>query len=88
MSRPSAEAFLKRMKTDSAFARRVTSCKDQKARAALVKGEGYDFTNDELQSLPELDQAGLEQVVGGVSEGGAAAPIRLDCKGVSYAECC
>jgi predicted ribosomally synthesized peptide with nif11-like leader len=83
MSKESAESYLKRMKNDTAFAGRVTSCKDAKARAALVKAEGFEFTNDELHSLHDLNEKDLEGVVGGASK-----PHFSDCGGYQGAECC
>ena len=80
MSVESAKAFLKRMKTDVAFARRVTGCKHAKARAELVKAEGYDFTNAEVSTLKELEDKELDAVVGGMT--------RLMCQGERGYECC
>ena len=82
MSVKSAKAFLKRMNTDKAFAKRVNGCKDAKARADLVKAEGYEFSNQELYSLQELGDQDLANVVGG------ALRTKAPCGGYQYAECC
>jgi predicted ribosomally synthesized peptide with nif11-like leader len=76
MSMESARAFLKRMKSDSAFAERVTACKDANERVAMVKAAGYEFANDDLP----LDDAELNAVSGGTG-------VRA-CGGYQYAECC
>jgi len=44
MSIESAKAYVERMKTDEEFRKKVLACTDAKARMALVKGEGFDFT--------------------------------------------
>jgi predicted ribosomally synthesized peptide with nif11-like leader len=51
MSIESAKAFIERMKTDEDFAKKVTACKDEKARMAFVKKEGFDFTPLDIKKL-------------------------------------
>ncbi len=66
MSIASAKAFIERMKTDSTFAAQVTACADARARMALVKAAGFDFTAQEMDRLrPELTDEELGQVAGG-----------------------
>jgi predicted ribosomally synthesized peptide with nif11-like leader len=82
MSTKSAKAFLKRMNSDKAFAKRVNECKDAKTRAAVVKAAGYQFSNDELNSLQEVGDEDLSRVVGG------AMKAKPTCSGFQYSECC
>jgi len=51
MSLESARAYIERMKTDEEFRKKVTECKDNKTRKAFVLKEGYDFTEEDINTL-------------------------------------
>lgn len=51
MSIESAKAFIERMKTDAEFRRRIAEAESPEVRARILKYEGYDFTDEELDSL-------------------------------------
>ncbi len=53
MSTESAKAFVERMKTDGEFRRRVAEAESPEVRARILKYEGYDFTDEELNSLKD-----------------------------------
>ena len=66
MSTASAKAYVKRLKSDKEFAKRVNACKDGDARLKLIKAEGFDFTKAEIMAeKAELSDADLEKVAGG-----------------------
>jgi len=66
MSIESAKAFIERMKTDEKFASQVMECKDQDSRMGFVKGEGYEFTVEEITAQQEqLSPQDLETITGG-----------------------
>jgi predicted ribosomally synthesized peptide with nif11-like leader len=66
MSIESAKSFIERMKTDEAFAKKVTACKDAEERSAFVQEEGFDFTASELREAGTvLSDDDLEGVAGG-----------------------
>ena len=44
MSLESAKLFIDRMNTDEDFAKKVTQCKDKKARMSFVREAGFNFT--------------------------------------------
>ncbi len=49
MSIESARFFIKRMKNDEDFAKRITACKDAEERRAVALEEGYEFRTDEFK---------------------------------------
>jgi predicted ribosomally synthesized peptide with nif11-like leader len=51
MSIDSAKAFVERMKTDGEFRKRVAEAESPEVRARILKYEGFDFTDEELDSL-------------------------------------
>lgn len=53
MSIESAKAFVERMKTDKEFRRRVAEAESSEVRERILKYEGFDFTDEELDSLKE-----------------------------------
>jgi predicted ribosomally synthesized peptide with nif11-like leader len=66
MSIDSAKAFFERMKTDEDFRKKVTECKDNEARKAFAKKEGFDFSVEQLKAVTgELSEDALNSVVGG-----------------------
>ena len=60
MSIESAEAFVERMKTDGEFRKRVAEAESPEARAQILKYEGFDFTEQELDSLRKTVKDSLE----------------------------
>jgi predicted ribosomally synthesized peptide with nif11-like leader len=53
MSMESAKAFVERMRTDKEFRRRVAEAESTEVRARILKYEGFDFTEEELDSLKD-----------------------------------
>jgi len=53
MSIESARAFVERMKTDGEFRRRVAEAESPEVRARILKYEGFDFIDEELDSLKD-----------------------------------
>lgn len=47
----SAKAFVERMKEDGEFRRRIAEAESPEVKARILKYEGYDFTEEELDSL-------------------------------------
>ena len=71
MSIESASAFLKRVKTDEAWREALKGAGGKDERLAMAKGEGFDFTRQELSlAKGELSDDDLEAVVGGTSHHG------------------
>ncbi len=63
MSVESAKAFVERMQSDEAFAKRVAEAESKEDRWVIVKAEGFDFTKDEIEgSTGELSDAELDGV--------------------------
>ena len=66
MSAESAQACVERMKTDEEFAERVRGAESKEDRCAIVKAEGYDFTEEEIKAVSsELSDEELDRVAGG-----------------------
>ena len=66
MSTAGAKAYIKKLKTDKAFAKRVKACKDAEDRMKLAKAEGFDFTKAEIMAeKAKLSEADLDKVAGG-----------------------
>ena len=66
MSIESATAFIERLKTDEAFRDRVKAAEDKEARIALVKEEGFDFSDVDIRAVEEeLTEVELDAVAGG-----------------------
>ena len=53
MSIESAKAFVERMKTDGEFRKRIAEAESSDVRARILKYEGFDFTDKELDSLKD-----------------------------------
>lgn len=69
MSIEAAKSFIDRMKTDEEFAKKVTACKDTKARMEFVQKAGFDFTPGEIEQIgQELSEDELERVAGGCDD--------------------
>ena len=66
MSTQSAKAYIKRMKTDKAFAKSINACKDGDERLKVATAAGFDFTKAELMAeKSELSASDLDRVAGG-----------------------
>ena len=66
MSIESARLFIDRMKTDESFAAKCMAIQDADARRAFVKGEGFEFSAEEISEVKgELSDEELDQVSGG-----------------------
>ncbi len=66
MSIESAKAFIERMKTDEAFAGKVTACANAQARMAQIKAAGFDFTGEEIGAVKrELTDEELGNIAAG-----------------------
>jgi predicted ribosomally synthesized peptide with nif11-like leader len=77
MSIESAKAFMERLKTDEEFNNRVGAAKDQEARMALVKAEGFDFSAEDIKVLKdEMTDEELSNV-----NGGGGDKCGWDCQG-------
>jgi len=60
MSIESARAFVERMKTDGEFRNRIAEAESREVRARILKYEGFDFTDEELDSLRNTVKTSLE----------------------------
>ena len=60
MSIESARAFVQRMKTDGEFRRRIAEAESPEVRARILKYEGFDFTDQELDSLKDEVKKSLD----------------------------
>lgn len=60
MSIDSAKAYMKRMREDPEFRRRVNECDDPAANWAFLRENGFDFSVDEFKEA----QRGLFEVHG------------------------
>lgn len=66
MSIESAQAFLKKIKSDETLKNKVASLKSKEERLDFIKKEGFDFTEEEFyQARSELTPEALDQVAGG-----------------------
>ena len=77
MSLDSAQAFVKKLRTDKEFSDRIQDGID-KERKKLIAKAGFDFTNEELKQASQvLSEEELRSISGG-TEGGAhlGAPQR------------
>ena len=68
MSIESAKAFLERVKNDEDFRNSVGELGTAEERMEYVKGAGFDFTKEEMDTLKnELSDVELDNVAGGYS---------------------
>lgn len=87
MSEDAAKAFVERMKADTGFRARVLAVEDPRERLAVINGEGYALTAEDVGGMALLlqDQE-LQHAVGGVgglgptmdrptSFGGVSCPV-------------
>ena len=67
MSIESARAFLERAKNDEEFRNKLNAAEDRDSRVAMVKAEGFDFTQEDWAAVSdELSDEDLDQAAGGV----------------------
>ena len=70
MSMESARAFIERMKADEEFAKKIMAETTAESRISLARGEGFNFTAEEIVSCSgELTDDILEDVTGGGRHG-------------------
>lgn len=78
MSVESAKAFIERMQTDEAFAKKINEAKDKEERIALRQAEGFVFSAEEFeQATGDLSDEELYAVVGGGSFGYVCTSHRI-----------
>ena len=85
MSIESAKAFVEKVKSDEAFAKRISEASSKEERGEIAKAEGFDFTPEELNNVTsELSVEELDAVAGGKwcdatheSEGGGGCGSRI-----------
>ena len=65
MSKEAAQAFIEKMKSDEAFRAKVTAGEDVAAKMAIITGEGFDCSAEEIGAVQELGDAELDGVAGG-----------------------
>lgn len=66
MSLESAKLFIERIKSDEAFAKKISEHKDAEACVAFVNDAGYDFTAEEIEEARgALSEEELDAVAGG-----------------------
>jgi predicted ribosomally synthesized peptide with nif11-like leader len=64
------KAFIKKMKSDEAFSKRIMAIEDPDERFQAIVESGFDFTREELtETGKEIDEAELEAVSGGACGG-------------------
>ncbi len=69
MSMESARLFIETMKTNQNFAKQVIDRRDNEARLAFAKEQGFDFTAFEISSIKmELADEELDMIAGGKCE--------------------
>ncbi len=72
MSVKSAKALMEKIKSDPKFGKKIEDAKDNKARMAIIRSAGFDFTQEEMKQAVkpaegELSDEDLEAVAGGSS---------------------
>ena len=72
MSIESARKFIEQLKTDQSLYHRVAACDSNAARLSLILSEGFDCTEDEIESAAkELSDAEVEMMPNGGVAGDA-----------------
>ncbi len=67
MSIESAKAFVERLKNDEDWRNKLNSAEGKEERLAMVKAEGFNFTQEELaDETGELTHDQLELISGGI----------------------
>ena len=70
MSVESAKEFVERLVNDENWRNKINAAETQKERQAMVKEEGFDFSEEELaQCRDELSTSDLDAVTGGGTSG-------------------
>ena len=78
MSIESAKAYVERMKNDEEFRKKVLACTDATERMALVKAEGFDFTEKDIKVVSVvLDDNELSKAAGGMGTGCAFTYLKF-----------
>ena len=67
MSVESAKAYIEKVKTDEEFRNKIAATTDKEERAAILKAEGFDFTEEDVNAISsdELSDEELDKVAGG-----------------------
>ncbi len=66
MSRESAKKLLEKIQQDEDFKNKLSSMKTKEERIEFIKGEGFDFTEEEFhQARTELTPETLDEAAGG-----------------------
>jgi predicted ribosomally synthesized peptide with nif11-like leader len=79
MSMEQVKTFIKKMKSDEAFSKRIMAIQDTDARFEAILEAGFDFTMEELSETgKEIGEAELEAVSGGAC-GGKMACMMFAC---------
>ncbi len=66
MSQESAKKFFEKIQQDEEFKNKLSSMKTKEERIKFIKGEGFDFTEEEFhQARTELTPEALDQAAGG-----------------------
>jgi predicted ribosomally synthesized peptide with nif11-like leader len=73
VSKEAAQAFIEKMKSDEAFRAKVTAGEDVAAKMAIITGEGFDCSAEEIGAVQELGDAELDGVAGGKPDPGSGA---------------
>lgn len=81
MSIESAKAFIKRMKTDEEFAKKIMAETSKESRMAVACGEGFTFTEAEIEQIGgEMTDDELDHIVGGGAGNWGTREDRYDPK--------
>ena len=66
MSIQSAREFLTKLSADEQFRKALGGCRSGADRQQFAKGQGFEFTGDEMRAVAaELQDADLERIAGG-----------------------
>ncbi len=66
MSIESAKMFLEKIQSDEEFKNKIGALESKAERIELIKGEGFDFTEEEFNQVrKELSPETLDKVAGG-----------------------
>jgi len=77
MSIESARAYVDKMKNDENFRNKVLACENAEKRMEFVKTQGFDFSQEEINSIfPSLSNGDLQRVAGGITNSGCSFPPR------------
>lgn len=72
MTLESARSFLSRIASDEAFRKELAACKTKDEQLAYVRKAGFEFTQDDINTVRnEIQDADLDVVAGGMECCGA-----------------